>query len=138
MRDFAPSAPTRSLKPSAQSICVCAKRRVPLPEGDNDEVQGEAAKGRLYPRTKDETRAGLREILQRDKPKALDKEVHEAICRLNAYRFLSGVFSGVGTESLMVEGADDAAKACAEAKTISHSLGAFDGQVQPDTPPCGA
>jgi hypothetical protein len=96
---------------------------IPLPADDADEVPGEAVKGRLYPRTKDEIRAGLREILHRDKPKELDREVHEAVCRLNAYRFLSGVYNAVGTEPHMVEGAGDASKACAEAGTISHSLG---------------
>src|SRR5205814_803267 len=63
------------------------------------------------------------DIEQRDKPKDLSKEVHDAICRLNAYRYLSGVMSNVGTESRMVEGADDAAKACAAAGKIAHSLG---------------
>ena len=95
----------------------------PLPVDGSDEVAGEAVKGRLYPRTKDEIRTGLGEILQRDKPKTLDREVHEAMCRLNAYRFLSGVFNDVGTEPEMVEGAAEASKACAEAGTISHSLG---------------
>ncbi len=92
-------------------------------DGD-DEVAGEPTKGRLYPRTKDEIRSGLRAIYQREKPKSLaNKEVHEAICRLNAYRFLSGLYDEVGTEPRMVEGADDASKACAKAGTISHSLG---------------
>lgn len=92
-------------------------------EGDDDEVPGEPAKGRLYPRTKEEIRSGLRAIYQRDKSKVVSREVHDAINRLNAYRFLSGLYFEVGTESHMNEGAQDASKACAEAGEISHSLG---------------
>ena len=96
----------------------------PVPSGAADEdVPGEPAKGCLYPRTKEEIRSGLRAIYQRDKPKNLEKEVHDSICRLNAYRFLSGIYAEVGTEPHMVEGAYDAARACAKAGTISHSLG---------------
>ena len=97
------------------------------PEGETDEddaeIPGDPTKGRLYPRSKEEVRSGLRAVLQRDKPKELEREVHEAICRLNAYRFLSGLPSAVGTEPHMLEGAQDAAKACAAAGQISHSLG---------------
>lgn len=97
---------------------------LPLPSGADDaEVPGEPAKSRLYPRTKEEIRVALRAIYQRDKPKDLNKEVHAAICRLNAYRYLSGLYDQVGTEPHMVEGADDASKACAKAGTISHGLG---------------
>lgn len=95
----------------------------PVPAAGDDDVPGEPAKGRLYPRSKEEIRAALRDILRRDKPKELNKEVHEAVCRLNAYRFLSGIHHEVGTEPQMVDGAFDASKACAEAGTISHSLG---------------
>jgi hypothetical protein len=99
---------------------------IPLPDGvdeDDIEIPGDPTKGRLYPRTKDEIRSGVRTILQRDKPKDLSREVHDAICRLNAYRFLSGLYAGVGTEPHMLDGAQDASKACAEAGQISHSLG---------------
>ena len=97
----------------------------PSPGGGemDEEVPGEPAKSRLYPRSKEEIRAGLRAIYQRDKPKDLNKEVHESICRLNAYRFLSGLYDQVGTEPNMVDGAYDAARACAKAGTISHGLG---------------
>lgn len=112
-------------KPTAPRPAPGAAPAGPLPGdiADDEDVPGEPVKGHLYPRTKDEIRAALREIQQRDTPKGLDKEVHDAICRLNGYRYLSGVFSDVGTEPHMVEGAGDAAKACAAAGTISHSLG---------------
>ncbi len=111
--------------PASPKSAPGAAPAVPLPGdiADDEDVPGEPVKGRLYPRTKDEIRAALREIEQRDKPKDLNKEVHDAIGRLNAYRYLSGVMSNVGTESHMVEGAGDAAKACAAAGNISHSLG---------------
>lgn len=99
---------------------------IPVPGGSNDtdeEIPGEVTKGRLYPRTKDEVRSGLREILQRDKPKIISREIHEAICRLNAYRFLSGLYCEVGTEKEMLDGAQDASEACAKAGHISHDLG---------------
>jgi hypothetical protein len=92
-------------------------------DSDGDAIAGDPAKGRLYPRTREEIRSGLHSILHKDKSKGVEKEVQEAICRLNAYRFLSGVFSEVGTEREMIEGADDAAKACAKEGAISHSLG---------------
>ncbi len=122
----APATPTPA-KPGipAPKPAPGAAPAVPLPGdmADDEEVPGEPAKGRLYPRTKEEIRSALREIEQRDKPKDLNKEVHDAICRLNAYRYLSGVMSNVGTEPRMVEGSYDASKACAAAGTISHSLG---------------
>ena len=91
--------------------------------GTDDLPADDPAKSRLYPRTKDEIRTGLRTILSREKPDDVSREVWEAICRLNAYRFLCGVPAEVGTERRMNEGADDASKACAAAGTISHSLG---------------
>lgn len=89
-----------------------------------DDIPGEPEKGKLYPRTKEEIRSTLRQILAREKPKNLDnKEVWEAICRLNAHRYLAGVPFDVGTQPHMNEGAQDASEACAKAGTISHSLG---------------
>lgn len=102
---------------------------IPVPGGsggeadDDVEIPGDPEKGRLYSRTKDEVRSGLRAVLGREKPKTLEREVHEAICRLNAYRFLSGLYAEVGTEKEMLDGAQDASKACAEAGKISHDLG---------------
>ncbi|HWB06445.1 MAG TPA: hypothetical protein VG796_25700 [Verrucomicrobiales bacterium] len=103
-----------------------------MPQGssdddEGDEVAGDPAKGRLYPRTKDEIRTSLHAILKA-KTKGTDKaseEVQEAIRRLNAYRFLSGVYSEVGTESQMNENAAEAAGACAKEGTLSHSLGHY-------------
>jgi len=117
----APPAPAAKTKPAAPGASP-----IPLPgaaDEDDMEFPGDPVKGRLYPRTKDEIRSGLRTILQRDKPKELSREVHEAICRLNAYRFLSGLYANVGTEPHMLDGARDASQACAEAGRISHDLG---------------
>lgn len=91
--------------------------------GEDSGVAGEPAKSKYYPRTKDEIRTGLRAIMQRDKPKNVSSEVHAAMCKLNAYRFLSGLYSEVKTEPHMIDGAADAAQACEKAGTISHSLG---------------
>jgi hypothetical protein len=89
-----------------------------------DDIPGEPEKGKLYPRTKEEIRSTLRQILSRDKPKSLEnKEVWDAICLLNANRYLAGVPYDVGTQPHMNEGAQDASEACAKAGTISHSLG---------------
>jgi hypothetical protein len=119
----APATPETKPKSGPASPAVTPDA-IPLPGGDDEEdIPGEPSKGRLYPRTKDEVRAGLRAILGRDKPKELQREVHDAICRLNAYRFLSGLYSEVGSEKSMNDNAQDASKACAEAGRISHSLG---------------
>ena len=91
--------------------------------GADELPAGEPDRGRLYPRTKEEIRTGLRTILQRPKPDKVEREVWEAICRLNAHRFLAGVSSEVGTQANMNDGAADASKACAAAGTISHGLG---------------
>ena len=122
-KNSAPPAPSPSTKPKSSSGEGAVTPSIPLPGDDDDEVAGEPSKGRLYPRTKDEVRSGLRAILGREKPKTLEREIHEAICRLNAYRFLSGLYDEVGTEKEMNDGAQDASKACAEAGQISHSLG---------------
>jgi hypothetical protein len=93
--------------------------------GGSDEAlpAGEPGKNRLYPRTREEIRAGLREIQSRKKPDKVEGEVWAAVCRLNEHRFLAGVSSDVGTMPPMNEGAADASKACAAAGTISHGLG---------------
>ncbi|MEN9285555.1 MAG: y domain 1, partial [Verrucomicrobiota bacterium] len=59
--------------------------------GGSDEAlpSGEPGKNRLYPRTREEIRAGLREIQSRKKPDKVEGEVWAAICRLNEHRFLA-------------------------------------------------
>ncbi len=82
-----------------------------------------AAKEALFPRPRDEVRSKIREIMNRDRPKELDKTVHEAVCRLNVYRFLSGVPDDVEADPQMIIEAKDAAEACAAAGRIAHDLG---------------
>ena len=106
------TTPQRPNSPGTRPDGEAKKDGVPAPPGKA-----------LYPRTKDEIRTGLEAILKRDKPKEVSKEVHAAVCRLNVYRFLSGVFDNVVSEPEMNEGAAEAARACAQAGKISHDLG---------------
>ena len=85
-------------------------------------TSGEQVASGLFPRTKDQIRTTLRQVLRADKPKDVDKDVHAAICRLNAYRFLSGVPYKVVADPDMTAGAIDAAQACAAAGKLSHEL----------------
>jgi hypothetical protein len=84
---------------------------------------GEAEAGRLYPRTRKEIEAGIREIAKRAKPKDLSKEVHEATKRLNIYRFLCGLPSEVEGNAEFSKNAEDAALACKALGSLSHSIG---------------
>ena len=77
----------------------------------------------LYPRTRKEIEAGIKEIAKRPKPKDLSNEVHEATKQLNIYRFLCGVPYDVKGDVECSKSAEDAALACKQAGTISHSLG---------------
>ncbi len=77
----------------------------------------------LYPRTRKEIEAGIKEIAKRPKPKDLSSEVHEATKQLNIFRFLCGVPSNVKGDMEFSKNAEDAALACKQAGNISHSLG---------------
>lgn len=93
--------------------------------GADDDVaaDGEPKTGRLYPRTRQEIQAGIREIEKRPAPKGLSKEVQAAVNKLNVYRFLCGVPSDVAGDPEFSKNAEDAAKACKANGGLSHSLG---------------
>jgi hypothetical protein len=80
---------------------------------------------KLYPRTRQEIKDGLREIEGRDSPGNIDREQHETITELNVYRFLCGVPCEVAADPTLVEHATEAAEACAKADTLSHDLGSY-------------
>jgi hypothetical protein len=84
---------------------------------------GKTASGGMYPRSKDEIRAGIREIGKRPKPPTVSKEVHKATQLLNTYRFLCGVPSEVKADPECTKGATDAALACKQAGGLAHTLG---------------
>jgi len=84
-----------------------------------------AAASELYPRSRKEIEAGIKEIAKRPRPKELSAEVHEATKQLNIYRFLCGVPFAVVGDVECSKNAGSAAIACREAGTISHSLGHF-------------
>jgi hypothetical protein len=91
--------------------------------GDDELPEGEPEAGRLYPRTKDEIRAGIREIGKQERPDGVSKEVHEATIQLNIYRFLCGVPHEVVADPEFSEKAEDAALACKKHGGLSHSIG---------------
>lgn len=84
---------------------------------------GEPESGRLYPRTKEEIRSGIREINSRKKPEEISREVFEATKQLNIYRFLCGVPSDVEPDAEFSKSADDAALACKKNGGLSHTIG---------------
>lgn len=89
----------------------------------------------FYPRTKEEIRAGLKEIASRKPPASLPGDVdtkrrqgdfkllQEGLNELNAFRFLSGVPHGVTLDGALVSAADEAARACEKAGHLGHDLG---------------
>ncbi len=91
--------------------------------GDDALPDGEPDKNRLYPRTKEEIRDGIREIRKRPRPDGISREVHEATQTLNVYRFLCGVPSEVEPDAGFSKNAEDAALACKANGGLSHGLG---------------
>ena len=78
---------------------------------------------KLYPRTREEIRAGIHEIERRPRPKEVPKAIHDATTQLNIYRFLCGVPSNVVEDEDYSKEAEDAAIACKENGGLSHTLG---------------
>lgn len=92
---------------------------------DDDEAPpgGEPENKRLYPKSREEIRAGIREIEKRPKPEGVSREVHEATNKLNIYRFLCGVPHDVEPDMEFSKNAEDAALACKQHGGLSHGLG---------------
>lgn len=95
-------------------------------EAGADDVEAEDTgkiSSRLYPRTKQEIRDGIKEIEKREAPNGIEKDQQKTINELNVYRFLCGVPDEVEADRKMVEQATDAAQACAKNGDLSHGLG---------------
>jgi hypothetical protein len=84
---------------------------------------GEPKAGHLYPKTREEIRAGIRDIQKQEKPEGISKEVHEATIQLNIYRFLCGVPHEVLADPEFSKNAEDAALACKKHGSLSHGIG---------------
>ena len=97
----------------------------PALPGDADVPGGEPEAGRLYPRSKEEIRDGIREIRKQARPEGVDKEVHEATIQLNIYRFLCGVPHDVVADAEFSKHAEEAAIACKKNGSLSHSIGSY-------------
>ncbi len=82
-----------------------------------------SAAGQIYPRTRKEIEAGIKEITKRPRPPELSADVHEATKQLNIYRFLCGLSCDVKGDVECSKNATDAAMACRQAGTVSHDLG---------------
>jgi hypothetical protein len=78
---------------------------------------------RLYPRSKQEIRDGIRQIAKTPVPEGLSREVHEAVKSLNIYRFLCGVSYDVEGDPTFSKNAEAAAKACERNGGLSHDIG---------------
>lgn len=79
--------------------------------------------GRLYPKSKEEIRAAIREIKGSETPESISKAVHEATQQLNIYRYLCGIPHEVEADAEMSAKAEDAAKACEKHGGLSHDIG---------------
>jgi hypothetical protein len=90
---------------------------------DSAVPDGDPEKSRLYPKTREEIRAGIREIERRAKPEDVTREVHEATQKLNIYRFLCGVPHEVEADMGFSKNAEDAALACKKHGSLSHGIG---------------
>ena len=91
---------------------------------DHEELpDGVPEAGRLYPRTKEEIRSGIREIDGRKKPEGISRDVFDATKQLNIYRFLCGVPANVEPDAGLSTSAEDAAIACQKNGGLSHELG---------------
>lgn len=98
-------------------------REVPdVPPAAAAAAGGPAANG-LYPRSKDEIRAGIHRIEKEARPDGVGKDVYQATRLLNIYRFLCGVPSDVKADAECSKGATDAALACKKNGGLSHALG---------------
>ncbi|MGJ8644785.1 MAG: hypothetical protein ACSHX9_15360 [Luteolibacter sp.] len=87
----------------------------------------------LYPRTKDEIKARIKEIQDRPAPSGIEKKQQETVNELNVYRYLCGVPDDVKADAQMVEEATEAAIACKEHGGLSHDLGHFTNKVNLST-----
>jgi hypothetical protein len=77
----------------------------------------------LYPRTKDEIKARIKEIRDIAATEGIEKDQQDTINELNVYRFLSGVPDEVEADQKMIEQATDAAIACEKHGGLSHDIG---------------
>ena len=80
--------------------------------GDDAVPADDPERSKLYPRTRDEIRTTIREIMKRPAEKEIGKELQEATNTLNVYRFLCGVPYNVRADAKFSESATDAAQAC--------------------------
>jgi hypothetical protein len=87
-----------------------------------EQVEGEVSK-RLYPRTKEEIRAGIREIKSVAAADGISTKTHDAVKSLNVFRFLSGLSYNVEGDATCSKNATEAAEACKKIGDLSHDIG---------------
>lgn len=84
-----------------------------------------AASDRLYPRTREEIRAKVREIERRPPANGVSRKQQKVINELNVYRYLCGVPDEVEATPELAARCGEAAKACEEHGSLSHDLGRY-------------
>ena len=89
------------------------------------EVEEDKVSRRLYPRSKVDIKAKLREIDKREPPRGVSDAYQDAMNELNIYRYLSGVSSDVETTPQLIANCEEAAKACLKHGGLSHDIGSF-------------
>ncbi|SHI74694.1 hypothetical protein SAMN02745181_0790 [Rubritalea squalenifaciens DSM 18772] len=83
-----------------------------------------APSSRLYPKSKEEIRSTVREILGRKATNGARKE-QDAVNLLNVYRYLCGVPYNVTQDSQLNSHSEAAAKICKEKGQLSHDFGHY-------------
>ena len=112
-------------------------RKWEAPKPDETATADDADTGDLpssiYPRTKDEIKANIKEIKSRRAPDGIKRDQQETVNELNVYRYLSGVPADVVADPQMIAEATEAAIACKDHGDLSHGLGHFTNKVNLST-----
>ncbi len=108
---------------SGQDTLPGSQPKMPASAPNTPEAQKEAARLALYPRSKSDIRKQLKLIAARKAPAGIAPDVQAAVNTLNAYRYLSGLYSEVAADSEFNTQAQEAARVCAQNNKIAHDLG---------------
>lgn len=102
LQDWEPEAPQANEEPKEEEVAPIDK---------------------LYPKSKEDIRSTVREILGRKAPEDGGRKEQDAVNLLNVYRYLCGVPHDVVQKADLNKNSEDAAKACKEHGGLSHDLG---------------
>ena len=93
--------------------------------GEEDDENDENGPKSLYPRTKQEIKAKIKEILKDKGASQKSSKEQKATNSLNVYRYLCGVPAKVKMDTKLNGYCEEAAKACEDKGGLSHDLGHY-------------